>query len=519
MTPVRLVGMLLGVAACLSPPASQAAVGAPDRGFGQDGRVRLAFPGQRLTAGDVAVQTDDRILVGASRSGPGGGGFVLARYLPDGSADPAFGDAGVVTTSVGEAGGELRDLVLQSDGRILAVGGAVVGGRHVLALARYAIDGSLDESFGSRGVAVLDRAGVGVTAALLPDGSILALDARSTLARLRSNGSLDPAYADGGFAPAPHPPAYATDLALLPDGGAVAVGAGADAHGGYDLAIRAVRPDGAPDARFERSYVGGPGQGVAVVPEGIVVAASNYCGKTFGDFPHHCEPALIRLGFDGAPDPSFGSRGYAYGPCHFSPNGLATMPDGGFAGACRTGFVRYRADAVLARHTGVCGFVRSRASSVAVQRDGNVVTVGNEPAARRHDADPAPEVTVARYLMSPSEEARRPDATIAGLSSFFVEDQLSFQLRPSARARYRARLLLTPTRAKRLGIPRTVASGSGIVPSCRRSLIELRARRAAARRIVRLKRGQSIPVQLRVFLRNRHGGRTRVEPAVLETGA
>jgi uncharacterized delta-60 repeat protein len=72
-------------------------------------------------------------------------GAVPATAAP-GDLDPSFGDAGVVTTEfIGEAYG----MALQSDGKIVTVGGHDFSSS--FALARFNADGGLDQSFGDDG--------------------------------------------------------------------------------------------------------------------------------------------------------------------------------------------------------------------------------------------------------------------------------------------------------------------------------------------------------------------------------
>jgi len=59
---------------------------------------------------------------GAGSADVQNGGFALLRYQPDGTPDSAFGAAGRVLTTVGDAGASINGLGLQPDGRIVAAG-------------------------------------------------------------------------------------------------------------------------------------------------------------------------------------------------------------------------------------------------------------------------------------------------------------------------------------------------------------------------------------------------------------
>src|SRR5688572_24844913 len=78
----------------------------------------------------AAVQTDGKIVSAGGGQTEAGQeqGFILTRYLPDGNIDTAFGDDGVVITRVAGAPSRAEDVLIQSDGKIVAAGFATVGG-------------------------------------------------------------------------------------------------------------------------------------------------------------------------------------------------------------------------------------------------------------------------------------------------------------------------------------------------------------------------------------------------------
>jgi uncharacterized delta-60 repeat protein len=99
----------------------------------------------------VAVQGDGKIV--AVGQGGSGGDFALARYNPDGSLDPSFSGDGLQTTDFyWEAADGARDVAIQANGRIVAVGAGVGGPTGTdFGLARYNANGSLDTSFSGDG--------------------------------------------------------------------------------------------------------------------------------------------------------------------------------------------------------------------------------------------------------------------------------------------------------------------------------------------------------------------------------
>ena len=92
--------------------------------------------------------------------------------------DTSFGDGGLVTTDVGGAQDYGEAVALGRADAIIVAGKADSGTVYDLALARYTSDGSLDPSFGTGGLIIVDFHGSGDTAedvAIQPDdGRIVA---------------------------------------------------------------------------------------------------------------------------------------------------------------------------------------------------------------------------------------------------------------------------------------------------------------------------------------------------------
>jgi uncharacterized delta-60 repeat protein len=186
--------------------------GVLDRSFGGGDGIALDIPGgDRARADAMVVQPDGRILV----SGAAPPGIFVARYMPDGSRDTSFGDGG--SRGVSTPGSDFAGaggLALQADGKIVVAGfGSDLGNDHTTGsavVARLDTDGDLDPGYGTGGVATLDlgddhlssasdlviQDGKAVVAgsARLADPNLMAL----ALARLDENGVLDASFGDGG---------------------------------------------------------------------------------------------------------------------------------------------------------------------------------------------------------------------------------------------------------------------------------------------------------------------------------
>lgn len=129
--------------------------GSLDLTFGQGGIVTTLFPEGESRARGVVIQPDGKIIAAGAAGQFSGGVMALARYSSDGSLDSAFGSGGLVTTSI-ESGAGAADVALQGDGRIVAGGTAITDFGPTFALARYTSAGSPDRRFGRAGVLTTD---------------------------------------------------------------------------------------------------------------------------------------------------------------------------------------------------------------------------------------------------------------------------------------------------------------------------------------------------------------------------
>jgi uncharacterized delta-60 repeat protein len=128
-----------------------------DRTFGMGGIVRTEIGGSSV-ASDAVVQPDGRIVVvgcAGEQTHDCGNDLAVVRYLSDGSLDSSFGERGVVRTVVGlREEAEAQAVALQRDGKIVVAGGIFSSAphRYMLLAARYLPDGTLDKGFGDSGL-------------------------------------------------------------------------------------------------------------------------------------------------------------------------------------------------------------------------------------------------------------------------------------------------------------------------------------------------------------------------------
>jgi uncharacterized delta-60 repeat protein len=114
--------------------------GALDVGFSKDGRTEIDFGNCCQSANQVLLQSDGKIIaVGYANTEDSDSDFLLARLTPRGVLDKTFGIAGEVRTSFGDLNGGSNGAALQPDGKIVAVGFQATFSNQFanFALARY----------------------------------------------------------------------------------------------------------------------------------------------------------------------------------------------------------------------------------------------------------------------------------------------------------------------------------------------------------------------------------------------
>ncbi len=418
-------------------------IGDLDPGLGGRGYVALsvsagdpAAPTGVLNAAD-AVQRDGRVVLAGSFSRGGRDYLAVARVEPDGSPDPGFGRDGRASVAVDSS--HASSVVIQDDGRILVAGTASsssgpAGVPDLFVVARFDVNGNLDKTYGTDGVA---RIRVGATGDHPPTGLVLAGaalqdDGRLVLAgdippgpgqgfvaaRLDASGKLDTSFAGDGIATVPVTVRGSTDdravgVAIQGDGKVVLGGSarapldpiGPGSIQAYIVpALVRLNPDGTPDASL-----GDPSApGVVVLPDdpanpanggdfrvrsfalqpdgGILLGGTDLrndaSGKVTGG------PALIRVDPDGKLDARFGAGGLDLLPASYAPALAEADPSS--------------ADRV--------------AGGILIQPDGQIVLAG--PGAAATDKSPATGPAVARLNPDGTPDKGFGNTGTPGLSTF-----------------------------------------------------------------------------------------------------
>ena len=380
--------------------------GSLDNSFGINGIVITQIGDTNECIESVVIQPDGKILTGGYSIMDSSNDFALARYNPDGSLDSEFGTGGIVTTPIGDKDDKIFSIALQSDGKIVAGGCYIDSSYWSFALVRYNSDGSLDDSFGTNGsvtTSIGPRHDVINTVLIQPDGKIVAVGYSNNgdnydfaVARYNTNGFLDDDFGTHGIVTTPigtgHDAAY--PAVLQSDGKIIAA---CYSHNGHDEDFALVRynPNGTLDNAFGESgkVITQVGTGhdriysLAIQNDRKIVAAGLSISST-SDF------TVARYNENGSLDEFFGSNGLTVTP-------VGTLGDVAFSvliqsdgkivaagysvknGNNNFALVRYNDNGTCDDSFGQYGIVttpvgkeKSAGYSVKIQGDGKIIVAG-----------------------------------------------------------------------------------------------------------------------------------------------
>jgi uncharacterized delta-60 repeat protein len=371
--------------------------GSLDTSFGNGGKAVIRGTSYDDRISSVTLQPDGKIVAAGSSDN-----FLAAlRCNSDGSLDTSFDGDGIVYTSVGGYHWA-NAVVVQPDGKILAIGQASPKSYDVFAVIRYNIDGSLDTSFDGDGTLATAISGYGDQARdaiLQPDGKLLVVGYslnQIALVRYNTDGSLDTEFNGNGIVTTSigtiEDKAHA--VALLPNGKIVVAGSSFDSASERDFAIARYEANGTLDSSF-----GPPGRvttsfrnkadtatGVAIQSDGKIVAVGSSHNGDYKDF------AVSRYNPNGELDTTFGSGGEVITSVNTQDDEatkVAIQPDGkivvvGYSGKNQIALVRYNSNGSLDTSFDSDGKVAitvalgvSVANDLVIQPDGKIVVAGS----------------------------------------------------------------------------------------------------------------------------------------------
>ena len=379
------------------PASLMAQAGTLDPKFGNGGIVFTA----NTVANAGALQGDGKILVAGSISTvenseqPG-----LLRYNTNGTLDSGFGAGGKVLIGGNNAGPAFA-VAVQTDGKILVAAPANLA----LTVFRFNNNGSVDSTFGSNGATAIQAVGLFLAPAsggiaLEPDGRILVATAHNDgggqriVARLLPNGQLDSTFGSNGVAPT-----FGGDSVTVLPNGNILVGTGSVTsmyapNGGVvkGFGIHGQTPGFANEAG---GFV--VANNSAAVPR-IITAGSIFTDLNLMSLNSVSGFLLVSYNIDGTLDNTFGIHGGVTTP--FPGNilarafAVALQRNGDIVAVGQTALtdtgssdfalVRYNPDGSVDTTFGNSGFVSTPfgtsvafANTVLIQIDGKIIAVGN----------------------------------------------------------------------------------------------------------------------------------------------
>ncbi len=293
--------------------------GTLDATFGTGGKV-ITNPnanGYYNEIWDLALQSDGKILAAGYMDNGQDGTFAVARYNPNGTLDTTFGSGGIATSNPSGSQDRAFSIALQpGDGKIILAGGAAEGNYYSeIALTRFTASGALDTGFGSGGTVLTNLANSTFEEAhdvvLQPDGKIVAVGYVNpsggssapvydfAVLRYNANGSLDGTFGSGGVT--------TTDLggndeairaALQPDGRIEVAGyGGSTTSSNTRTFVASYTTGGTLIGSLPSPHFGTQGQGLALQSDGGIVVVSNKTSQ-IGSFVERYYDSTLITGSD-----------------------------------------------------------------------------------------------------------------------------------------------------------------------------------------------------------------------------
>jgi uncharacterized delta-60 repeat protein len=270
-----------------------------DTSFGARGIVTTAIGSSRAFANAVAIQSDRKIVVAGVSNNGSKWRFSVVRYNRNGTLDNTFGTRGKVATDFVNSPESGADAVaIQRDGKIVVVGNVCFGDclTFEMAVVRYNRNGSLDATFGVSGRVVISfRNGDlnGAEAVAIQSDGKIVIAGYSAVARVNVDGSLDSSFGTNGLVDLE---GEASSVAIQSDGKIVIAG------GFIASTVARFNVDGSLDSSFGTNGLvdlEGEARSVAIQSDGKIVVAGTARPRIF----------LARINNDGSPDSAFGSDG------------------------------------------------------------------------------------------------------------------------------------------------------------------------------------------------------------------
>jgi len=404
--------------------------GSPDKTFDKDGKLIDGFHSGNTIFSSTAVQKDGKaVAVGRTWNGSNFD-FAIARYNTDGSLDKTFSSDGKQTTDFAGKDDYANSVAIQNDGKTVVAGYSNSFGSNnipIFSVARYNVDGSLDNTFDGDGKLQTNFEQASQKAnsvAIQSDGKIVVAGSAEikdsygyytnsfALARYNADGSLDNTFDKDGKqtvvffdSDSAELPGRATSVAIQNDG-KVAIGGIVGEYDNESTLVARFNTNGSLDNTFGfegKAYTGGSDAksfSIALQQDGKIVAGGFYDYRGYnGNF-------VRRLTTNGKPDSSFSSDGredtefeFNYDAIQFDfssweKKAVAIQSDGKII-VTGGAFTRYKSDGTLDSTFGKDGKQQSSFYINAIAISNNKLYAAGSSPDRRMGM-------VARYLLNNS---------------------------------------------------------------------------------------------------------------------
>ena len=402
----------------------QAQSGDLDTSFNGNGVVIGNYTEDNNSADAMVIQADGKIVVAGGTGIASSIEIGVSRLNTDGTVDTTFGTDGVTIINSGWIKSFVYDMDVQPDGKIVLAGYRWNNETGDFLMVRLNEDGSLDDSFGTNGVAIIDNGETEVAESftILPDGKFIIsgyVFDDFTMVRINNDGSVDTTFGNNGWVRTEFgdSSSYSFVTTVNADGRIVLGGMALSFDNGYQYAAAAYNPDGSLDTSFGTDgkvmfNVGDNndfGKSIIQLEDGKIL----FGGHSYYDTaPLRYELAIVRLNADGSFDTSYGNNGIfktrlvANGESYLAD--MVLQPDGKLvitgtaneSGVYSYGITRVTADGQLDTTFGENGKVvsyidinDSESFNIALQTDGKILVSGDT-----YPQNNTAQFFVARYL-------------------------------------------------------------------------------------------------------------------------
>lgn len=284
--------------------------GTLDPSFGNQGIVITTIGGVDDELNSITLQSNGDIVGGGLAFITNYNDGAVLRYTPNGELDPTFGTGGITIQDLGGTY-QINSVALQSSGKIITYGIQ----NNILVISRFNTNGSLDTTFATNGIFTHSPIEFINAMSVQPDDKILAGFQDDSfhpyVLRLTIDGALDSTFGTAGIASIGNDVGFTTGIGFQSSGNIIL-------GGQFNALIAAARllvSDGSLDPSFGTGGIASfnpPGinpsiECLVIQPDDEIVLA----GNTTQTSPVEGVPLAVRLNSDGSLDSSFGTGGFS----------------------------------------------------------------------------------------------------------------------------------------------------------------------------------------------------------------